>query len=502
MKIVVHQAIFGELNKGWDLLATTENDSESIRNLRFKTDIHDKPPDGLVWTSITRGFLLNKHYLITKTYPDTSPNVRTGRVFSHSLLIKRSDLKHIKTIEVLFPFFKKEADKSIDIEPIIFDTNLNTRYFVKDRLKPRFNKIIHGIAESAKYNNTIVWVGLEHFEEAICGTWSLLSLKDKEKFSFGINYNYKEITNTGFNLVAIPATFENKWRNTPYCIVKSSDSYKLENSFELYIAGDEKTLETITKFIEEIEADNLNKTDISYISKILPTYENINNIKDFKKLRVFYQVVAKFSPDKHKGKEIKSKILLKFADSIKQATAPEILSLKNSSVKYYVKGKTAFCTALKYWGSENLFSEKSSKDNEFISILKEVLNSKREPSWWHQCLRKELNNFLKKISVKKSKIVWGWITKDLSILEVLINRIDNSSASETAFFDTFPRKLPQETILEVRKFSLINDWLKLYAKTLVEELDFENAIEEQLKIDNNEDYFDSVRVIVNSAKPK
>ncbi|RZK27043.1 MAG: hypothetical protein EOO43_00855, partial [Flavobacterium sp.] len=95
MAITIHQAICGEQNKGWELLKTTLNDSALARKIAFQTDLQDSPPSGVSWLPVLRGFLYDEYFLIIKTYPDNSPDVRNGRVFSHCLIIDKADLEFI-----------------------------------------------------------------------------------------------------------------------------------------------------------------------------------------------------------------------------------------------------------------------------------------------------------------------------------------------------------------------------------------------------------------------
>ena len=52
---------------------------------------------------------------------------------------------------------------------------------------------MQGFVAIENYNNTILWVGQEDYNKAICRFWQLLSFSQKTSFNFGINFDPNEI---------------------------------------------------------------------------------------------------------------------------------------------------------------------------------------------------------------------------------------------------------------------------------------------------------------------
>jgi len=185
--ITIHQAICGEQNKAWKLLKTTLSNSSIAKKIAFQADLQDRPSGGLQWLPVVRGFLLEDYFLLIKTYPDNSPDVRNGRVFSHCLIIDKSDIQHVSDISPLINNFKSEIDKTIQLKPIIFDTDKQKTVALNDSLQLKFNKIIQSFIKFSDSPKPIIWVGQNYFEIAVCKFWQFLSPDQKENFHFGIN---------------------------------------------------------------------------------------------------------------------------------------------------------------------------------------------------------------------------------------------------------------------------------------------------------------------------
>ena len=91
--IIIHQAIYGEVQgktSGHDLLAASDEKNELFRRVSGHTDLADRPEGGVLSSSVVRGLFTEDHFLLIKTFPDKSPGLRSGRVFSHALFIPTS----------------------------------------------------------------------------------------------------------------------------------------------------------------------------------------------------------------------------------------------------------------------------------------------------------------------------------------------------------------------------------------------------------------------------
>ena len=154
--MIIHQLICGETNKkGWGLLKSTIPDASIAEAIAFVSNLQDSA-GGVKWLPAIRGFYYHDFFLLMKTFPDNSPSVRSGRAFSHVLLISKDDINSIADIGSLFKFLPDEIDKSISLEPINFNPDEVSGLQLQPRFQGRFNKAIHGYVRASDYRNTII----------------------------------------------------------------------------------------------------------------------------------------------------------------------------------------------------------------------------------------------------------------------------------------------------------------------------------------------------------
>ncbi len=501
MEIVIHQAICGEQNKAWDLLKTTLPDISIAKKIAFKADLQDSPPSGVVWESVIRGFLLNDYYLIIKTYPDNSAEVRNGRVFSHCLLISKKDLPNVSNLGLLLPLFKEEIDKSITIEPIILDLKETSNNTFEDPLRLRFNRAIQCYTKLSNGDNTIVWVGQKDFEKAICQFWRLLSPLQKESFNFGINFTPNEISKDKINFITIPENIESKFLAGDFCLIRKDEAIELTEFSEQFLAGDSNATKRISAFIRAIEAEKFSKGEISTLAKGVNTFESLNTITDLRLLNTLANIVAKYSPDEAKGILFKNELINRICIVVALSDEKQILMLKNFPIKSFAGSANKLSNSVDNWITDILFSEPYNKKYNCSSLINQIYDAS-SLNWWISLFKKRIKDFLSNIEGSSSLIIWCWINNDNSILNKISSEIGGSREIENYFLLTFPSVIPEASVPVIKKFAVQRKWFRLHAMTLKSGLSFEMALDGQLKIDNDEHFYEGLEIIMNGIKPK
>lgn len=499
MAITIHQAICGEQNKAWELLRTTLDDNSLAKKIAFQTDLQDSPPSGLQWLPILRGFLFGEYYLIIKTYPDNSPDVRNGRVFSHCLIIDKADLKNISDLSPLLSIFKTEIDKTTQFEPIILNPNQQEKVILKDALQLRFNKVIQSFIKFTNNSEPIVWVGQKHFEIAVSKLWQLLSATQKENFNFGINFNPNDITKDKLSFLAIPDNTENKYGSKGVAIIRKEDSAELKEFSEQFVAGEQNAISRIGTFVEAIEAPSPSTKEISTIAKGISTFENLEKEKDLKLLNTLSNIIAKYSPSDNKGASTKQKLVERISTLVESADDAEIFLLRNFQTKSFKGSEKKISVAIEKWCSNYLLDERQNQKENFVPFIVQIFSLPKN-NWLVNLIREKISFFLSDINVVTAKIIWLWIVKDVSVVKSISDEIENSRAAEKNLYDSLP-KMEEAVLSEVKKFASKRNWFRLYATILNSQFDFETALAEQLKVDTDKNSFDGIEIISQRGKP-
>ena len=500
MEIIIHQALCGENNKAWDLLKTTMPEIPVAKSIAFKTDLQDQPPSGILWAPSIRGFMLGDHFLLMKTYPDKSPDVRPGRVFSHVLIISKNDLPNIPVISSLLKYFPKDIDKSISIEPISFFANKKNSFEFDSNLQLRFNKAIRAFIHIHEYKNTIIWIGQGNFEDAVSRFWQMLSVTDKESINFGINFNASQIPEGKINFITTPENIESKFSNGGYCIIRKNDTLVLTELSEQLLSGDSSAIQRIDKFREAIEAKLFSRLDIEKIVKGINTFENLESINDLKKLNTLSHIVAEYSPNQNKGTDFKNKLLNRIILLVAEADAKEIPILKIFKIDSFKDGEKDLAKAISDWVERYLFSPSENKKQDLTSLLRN-LDESTTANWWSKLIGGKVKTFVSRINVKNTEVILKWIQYDFDIFKNINSDIDDSKQAENWFVYQFPKNFDESNFVDLKKFAIKRSWYKLHAILLKMEYRFELALVEQLKVDIDSDYFEAIEIITNDANP-
>jgi hypothetical protein len=497
--ITIHQAICGEKNKAWELLKTTLGENSFAKKIAFQTDLQDSPPSGLQWQPVIRGFLFGDHFLIIKTYPDNSPDVRNGRVFSHCLILDKQDLHKITDISPLFSVFKVELDKTIQLEPIILTLDRQDNVVLKESLQLRFNKVIQSFIKFSNNSEPIVWVGQKHFEIAVCKLWQLLTPAQREGFHFGINFNASEVVRDKLTFVVIPDNSESKFENKGFTIIRKDDSVELKELSEQFLAGEPNAIGRINKFVSEIEAPNPTLKELSTITKCITTFENIENEKDLKLLNTLSNIIAKYSPEESKGSSLKAKLVERISLLAENADELDVFLLRNYQTKSFRGSQINISHAIDKWCSNYLLNEKQNQKVVYSSFIVKVAEAPKE-NWLVKLISKKVSKFLSGINATTAKIIWQWISNDVNILNKIGNNIENTKRAETHFITTLP-KSAEVDFAEVKLFASKRKWFRLLATILKTQLEFKEAMTEQLKVDLDNDNFEGIEILVDGVKP-
>lgn len=479
--MIIHQAISGENSKNaWDLLNTSMSDEISAKNIAFKSDLQDQSR-GIFWESSIRGFLYENYFLLMRTFPDDSPNVRPGRAFSHVLIISKKDIKLINDISQLFKFLPNSINKDCELDKIDFQPTILNQAKDDKIFEKRFNKVVHGYVNLDEYNNTIIWIGDKDYEKTISRFWQIISLEEKYKLNFGINFNVDAIQENKLNLINTPENIESKFINRGYCIVRIGDQKDLTKLSEQIIAGDKEATKRIGKFKKAIGLSNIDIAEIDKVAIVIPTFENFENVQDFKKINTLAHVIANYSPSPEKGVQFKMELIERLVSIVEDSDLLNIILLKSFKVDSFKKSELLLKKAIKSWFSKNLFAIKEAQKINFLPLFQK-LKDNREEKWWLKAIKKELENFVGDIDTKRAGIIISWIQNDDYIFRFIKNSIDTSKESEEIFVEKIPNEIEESKVEEIIQFSIKREWFFLHSKLLLFKYSFKEALTEHLKV--------------------
>lgn len=501
MEIIIHQSLCGEnTKKAWDLLQTTMPDTSIAKGYAFKADLQDQA-GGVSWKPTIRFFLQDDFFLLMKTFPDKSPDVRPGRAFSHVLLISKKDIDSIVDIGSLFKYLPKEIDKSISLQPIKFNPKELSDITLPNGFQERFNKAIHGLNKSHDFKNTIIWVGEENFEQAVYRFWKVLSSSEKEIVNIGIYFNAIAIPEDKLNFITTPENIESKFLNGGFCLIRRNDTLTLTDITEQILAGYASAGLRIQAFQETLETKQLARADIDKIAIVIKTFEEIDSTNDLKKLNTLSHVIAEYSPDEEKGMAFKEKLVDKISQLIINGNVNDIPLVKKFNFKSFKNSETKLANAISNWLNCNLFSEVETKKKNYSSLFRQLRESKNY-NWWTKLISEKIKLFLSKTNTISAIVVFNWLQSDFEIFKDIQSFINSSKESENYFISHLPKTLGTTNISELKAFAVKRNWYKFHSILLIREHPFEIALAEQLKVDTDYNSLEGIEIILDGVKSK
>jgi hypothetical protein len=501
VEIIIHQSLCGENSKkAWDLLQTTMPDISIARSIAFKADLQDQA-GGVAWKPTIRGFMQDDYFLLMKTYPDKSPDVRPRRSFSHVLLISKKDIDSIIDIGSLFKYFPHEIVKSISIEAIKFDPTEVSGIILPNGFQERFNKAIHGFKKASDYKNTIIWVGEDNFEQAVFKIWQVLSPSEKENVNIGIYFNVVAIPEGKLNFITTPENIESKFVNGGFCLIRRNDTQILTEISEQFLAGETSAGQRIKVFQDKLETKQLSRADIDKIAIVIKTFEEVDSIVDLKKLNTLSHIIAEYSPDENKGVEFKEKLVEKIRMLIKNGHVTDIPLVKKFNFRSFKGSEAKVLIEITNWLDNNLFSVAETKKKDFGALFRQLRES-TSSNWWTKLIGDRIKTFLAKVSTESATVIFNWLQADFDSFKNIQSSIDSSKESEMNFISQLPKNFDVLKFPNLREFALKRSWFKFHSTLLLQEHPFEVAISEQLKVDTDYDSLDGIKIILKGVKPK
>jgi len=492
VKVIIHQSICGEVDKAWGLIKTTLPDVNIAKNIAFRTDLQDQT-SGVNWEPAIRGFSEGDYFLIMKTFEDTALDVRRGRKYSHVLMIPKEEIIRIDNIEQIISLLPQEINKNTLLEPISIEISSNDTVSIPDEIRGKFNKLIHGYININSYKNTLIWIGQEGFDIIVIELWKRLTVIERQNFQFGIAFNNDHKGTNHISLIAVPESVQSKFVRSDFFIIGKNDNHVPTELIEQLLIGDASVQQRIRNFEKTIESKFLSREDIALIAKGIDTFEQVDSVKDLKKLNTLSHIVAEYAPSDTQGINFKQQLLNKIVQLAESANFSDLNILRNFKTESFKNSKRTLSAALIGWMKKYIFSNGNNVVT-YTSFFAQV--KKDNPNWWDKVITQELKSYLGTLKASQIATVYNWIIESPQILSIIKSFIDTSKNAESYFIETLPKKTSKEVIEELQEFSISNNWLRLYAHLLDRQFELDAALTELFKIDKDENYFEAIEVII------
>ncbi|WP_417361101.1 hypothetical protein [Galbibacter sp.] len=492
--IEIHQVICGDDNGSYSLLKSSYTDATTPIRFASSTDLIDRPPNGELENPIIRGFWKDNHFILIKTFPDTSKGVRKGRVFSHALIIKEKDLLLIKDITQILKHHLTSIDKSIALNPINFKNNDGDDISKKE--DNRMSYAINNVIEHHSSNNTIVWIGKEGYLNWISNIWPAIPKEIKKSIKIGAAFDPQKIDKNLLNLVYIPDSIKPNWTNTDFKLIDYNDSASLKTQTAHYLAGYTFKAKELSQLLSDFSIVPKDIDDISQFEKMIPTYKGIETDVTLKKLIIFADLVSKYTTKTQSSLQPKEKLFNVILNKLPTAGIAEINIITNADWSGFENAEKRIVEPLNTWLEKNIFEEKSSKT---IPALINKAFEDTKSAWWSNPVKKYISVGLKRWKKNYAELFWDWIKVEPKLIEKLGSLLPKNA--EKDIVSSIPR-LKKEVEKKILQFAYENRWIFLHSTIVLINHSINDALKKQLSIDNTPNEFGALRIMAKKTLPE
>ena len=505
MKIIVHQALCGEnendKSSGFSLLKTTLEDKALTKKILPKTNLADLPSSGINWVPAIRGFMVDQHFLILKTYPDNSPKVRTGRLFSHVLIMKKEDVGSINDLSILFAYFEDRINKDLSITPIEYQAKNSFSSTYSSREK----KVAQGIINT---NKNIIWIGQLGFEDMLCQIWRGLDVDTRCKLNFGIQFNPIQVDTGKFNILATPESIAVQWRNKrDFFLIELREPDIPLSLATASILGNDEARAKFENFSTKIETSFPAVEHLKTWEWCIETTELIERGQEckFKDIVQLLILICKYSIDKNKGDNFKQKVLNILIDLLKNTSdISEILFLKDVDLAAVKNANSNIKHSLTEWCDIHLFDEKFNRNTPCIGIINRLSHTENISGWWIESIKESLTNKLKHWQKDYAEICWLWLNEDSHTFDFLSPFLPEQKQIENDLINTFPNPcvIAINVLLDIASFAAQKKWYKLHAVIICKQhKEVHIILNQQLLVDKEENSTEGFEYIASYFRP-
>lgn len=462
--MVIHQAYYGEKDRGHNLICTSFEQDNIARNIQLKTDL---PPHAanIDWKPFFSGFPSEKYYVFLKTFPDKDAG-RGSFVFTHAIFIEQEDLKELNNLNSVFQLFHDSISKENKFSPMVLDS------FSKEEDSISENTGVAAILTEIIEGNKAIWLGEKGFTEMVKALWQYMSLEERMSFRFRITFNPKDYENSDLNLAYTPVALADKWSG--YKLINYQSSYTGNSAAVDYIIdGDKQNIIANLSDKLQVQPDGLSK--LKDWERFASIY--FNDSRTIESTAILVREIRKLSPNPDQSRDIKSSILKELKTGLKKSGVKGLLLMRNIKTTPFEKGTfdldSTFTKVIKEY-----FNSKASHDN-FSKLLQSV---KREgvEEWWSQQVQSSLSKVLIEISKQAAQKVWKHINENTGLCSLFDECIPKTDHAEMYMQQAVPDNLTEECLEQGLAFAKTRSWHSLYGKLLASKYGLKEGIDHLL----------------------
>jgi nucleoside phosphorylase len=486
--IQIHQAYYGEVDRGHDCIIQTIEDSDLKSYLITYTDRPGALPPGVELIPYYSGSAYSKYYIFAKTFQDTHAT-RGGMVFTHVLIVNIDDIEFLNTLDDLFSFFATEVpiDRNI-LSPFTISisdiTQKNNNYqpkFIAETIK----SLIQGISP-------ILTTGdINQFLTLLQIIWNYPGREFRKRIKFRASFTPNDINGKkDLTIVYIQDDFLSKWFDKQIISTNDTELVEIKANSELLFLGQTEG-NPFLAFLIEMDVDLNQFSNFKSLEDLLSISESINTVTNPDVFRSNIRKLSIISPNAKDGKKVKERLLRRLEQLFEQGIDSNIKALRNINWSAFEDGEDKVKQIIIGYLKKEVLNIIDFQSKIISDILQTALYDPTK-DWWHKTIKDLLVNYIGERSQAVKTNIWKLINHSDKTLHDIFILIPNDA--EIFLIERIPDTIIESTCNSVEKICKERKWFLLHAMLLLKHLDGKQAMQAQLSFEKSLPLVDSIGV--------
>lgn len=482
----VEQAIYGEVAGRGHGLRTSSTNAPVVASIASKLDLPDVAPPGVrVWSPFVRGFPIDEHYILARTFLDSSAS-RGGMVLTHALIISLDDMCEVKSLGALFGLLAPSVAHLPD--PVVtfeFDTADSAQ-------APAADLIGTANALAGQESTPVVRLGVEDFEHLVDSLWRNLWPALRRTFAFRLSFDPKDVVEQPTPmLVYTPEQLQARWMN--YRTVKPED--QTSNSALAEILCGQRDVQPILILAKDfgLEVDTLRE-----LSRLERLHTLLSGSENFDDLLAAIRLADGLSNRPTLGVSIKDKLIGRFTTLIPGAGCKQLLPMRNLAL-------SGFSNTRSLWSAVEVLVRNleftPEDDSDLMEIVAASVDEELALPQWRAAVTTGLSSAARQDKSDIFPAIWRWAECSQTVFAATIDTLPADAVVEYRLAEAVPRTLRVTSLASLLSPLLKKRWLTAYGAALAAMLSPLDAAGQQLKVDKNPEHSGGLRSALRYASP-
>lgn len=482
----VEQAIYGEVaGRGHGLRASSTN-APIVASIASKLDLPDAVPPGVrAWSPFVRGFPIDDHYILARTFLDSSAS-RGGMVVSHALIVNLDDLCRVGNLASLFDQLAPSltnCPRTVTTLEIDADDRSNSP--APDLVGTANALTMQGFAPAIR-------LGVEGFEHLVDSLWRNLWPTLRRSFAFRLSFGPKDLVEQPAPLlVCTPEQLQARW--TQHRVIRPDDQAPDSASAEVLCGR--RDLWPILTLADEL---GLGIHTLKELGRFDRLHRLLAGSGDFESLLAAIRLVDGLSGQPTLGTSIKDKLIDQFAALIPDADCKQVLPMRNLALP-------GFGNTQPIWSAVELLVSNLGFAPEDDSYLQEMVTLSIDESLalpaWRGAVKAGLSSAARQDNSNFFRTVWRWAEQSQAVFAATIGLLPTDGGIELRLVGEVPRHLKISTPTTLLSPLLKKRWLTAHGATLAAMMSPFDAIEQQLMVDTDPNHGSGLQGALRYARP-